>query len=322
MQQKHRARLLAALLLCGLPGCQEGAAPQTSSSSHWIRCESDADCSNLPMVATCGSEGYCVDSDSSKVELQSTYETEFDGTTLDGDVFGFETGFALRNQDDQFYTERSENAFLEDGELVLVARAESYEQAEYTSASIETRGRRAFTFGRIEAEISMPTGAGVGPSFWMLPEEPGPPEQTCDEQGACFESAWPVWGDVVIASLRSEDPSHVLSGVNYASEDGAAGLLQAQRVSQSELNPHAEGAYHVYRIDWGPERIDWFIDDEAVHSFDVTDSSIYHPAGRNPFHEAFHLKLALAVGGLSEPPVADDYPQELRVRWLRVSQYD
>ena len=31
--------------------------------------------------------------------------------TLDPGVFGFETGFALRNDDEQFYTERSENAF-------------------------------------------------------------------------------------------------------------------------------------------------------------------------------------------------------------------
>jgi beta-glucanase (GH16 family) len=78
----------------------------------------------------------------------------------------------------------------------------------------------------------------------------------------------------------------------------------------------------VYRIDWGPERIDWFIDDAVVRSFDVSDPAIYHPEGQNPFHQAFHLKLALSVGGLSEPPLAEDYPQEMRVRWLRVSQYE
>jgi beta-glucanase (GH16 family) len=100
-----------------------------------------------------------------------TQRGDFNGDTLDPEVFGFETGFALRNDDDQFYTERSENAFVEGSELVLVARAETYEQAEYTSASIETRGKRAFGFGRIEAELSLPTGAGVGPAFWIRPDE-------------------------------------------------------------------------------------------------------------------------------------------------------
>ncbi len=322
MQCWLQARLGAALLLCGLWGCQEGRSPQTSSSSNWLRCETDADCSNLPMKSTCGSEGYCVDEDSTPIELQVTLQEEFDGEALDPEVFGFETGFAIRNDDDQFYTERSENAFLQGGELVLVARAESYDQAEYTSASIETRGKRAFSFGRIEAEISLPTGAGVGPSFWMLPEQPGPAEQSCNEDGVCLESSWPVWGDLVIASLRSEDPTNVLSGVNYTNEDGAGGLLQTQSVIKSGLNPSDSGAFHVYRIDWGPERIDWFIDDQAVHTFDVSDPAMHHPEGQNPFHRAFHLKLALAVGGLSEPPVPEAYPQEMRVRWLRVSQYE
>jgi len=208
---------------------------------------------------------------------------------------------------------------LQDGELVLMARAESYEAAAYTSASIDTKGKRAFTFGRIEAEILVPTGTGVGPAFWMLPESPGPAEQSCRD-GACINSTWPVWGDIVIMSLRSDEPTGVLGGVNYASADGSGGLLVAQSITRAGLNPSG-GGYHVYRIEWGPERIDWFLDGTKVRTFDLSDPAVYHPQGENPFHRAFHLKLHLSVGGLSEPPVPEVYPQEMRVRWLRVSQY-
>jgi beta-glucanase (GH16 family) len=307
------------LLLGCLSACGEGS-PQTSSSTHFVRCETDLDCENLPMMATCGSEGYCVDGSGSAVELLVSYQTEFDGDALDSAVFGFETGFALRNADDQFYTDRAENAFLQDGELVLVARAESYDMAQYTSASIETRGKRAFRYGRIEAEILLPSGTGVGPAFWMLPEAPGAAERTCVD-GSCIESTWPVWGDIVIMSFRSEDPLGVLSGTNYAT--GTAGnLLHAQAITRTELGPDTAGTYHVYRLDWGPERINWFIDDEPVNTFDVSDPAIYHPQGSNPFHQAFHLKLHLSVGGLAEAPAPEDYPQEMRVRWLRISQYE
>jgi beta-glucanase (GH16 family) len=272
------------------------------------------------MTATCGSEGYCVDDAGNKLERSVTFETQFDGDALDSSVFGFETGFAIRNDDDEFFTDRVENAFVADGELVLVARAEDYQGASYTSASIETKGKRAFTYGRIEAEIRFPTGTGVGPSFWMLPEEPGPAETSC-AQGSCMNSTWPVWGDVVIAALHSEDPKGILMGANYASEQTSGKLEQAQSIEKSDLGADASVDFHVFGVDWGPERIDWFIDQRLVRSLDLADPAIYHPQGLNPFQHAFQLKLALAVGGLAEPPVADQYPQELRVRWLRVSQY-
>jgi beta-glucanase (GH16 family) len=320
MWRNLQARLCTALLLLGVAACQEGHPPQTSSSSNWLVCETDADCANLPAPATCGSDGYCVSTGGQKVELVVSYETEFEGDALDTSVFGFETGTALRNDDEQAYTERAENAFVSDGELVLVARAESYEAAAYTSASLETRGKRAFTFGRIEAEMSLPTGTGVGPSFWMLPDEPGPAEQSCSGD-TCMDSTWPIWGDVVIASLRSEAPTLVYSGINYAREVEGSGLLQEHSIAAGSLEPNGTGEYHVYRLDWTPQRMDWFIDDEPAHGVDLTDPAIYHPGGENPFHRSFHLKLTLPVGGLSEAPVPDVYPQEMRVRWLRVSQY-
>ena len=51
----------------------------------------------------------------------------------------------------------------------------------------------------------------------------------------------------------------------------------------------------------------------------VTD--IYQPSGQDPFSKAFNIRLSLAVGGLSEAPDPKVYPQQMRVDWLRVWQY-
>lgn len=317
MRSKLQALLYAAFLLCGPAACGEGTPPQSSSSSNWLKCQTDVECSNLPVAATCGGEGYCVDADGAEVELVVALDADFSGEALDPAVFGFETGAALRNGDLESYTDRAENAFLEGGELVLVARAEAFDTAEYTSASIETKDKQSFRYARIEAELKAPAGPGVDPSFWMLPESPGAAERTCD--GAdCSDGVWPAWGDVVIASLRSADGA-VLSGVNYATP-GTPDLRQAHDVTRQAVEPTPDG-YHSYRLDWGPERMDWYVDGLLVKTVDLTDAAIYHPAGQNPFRRLFHLKLSLAVGGLAGNPVPGDFPQEMRVRMLRVSQY-
>lgn len=318
MPRKLQALLYAAFLLCSSAACDDRTSgPEGSSSSNWLTCLTDVDCNNLPVTATCGGEGYCVDSSGVKVEQSVTLDADFSGDALDPAVFAFETGFALRNGDVQAYTDRAENAFLEDGELVLVARAETLDEAEYTSASIETKGKQSFLYGRIEAELKAPAGPGVDPSFWMLPEKPGAAERSCDG-GNCSNGVWPVWGDVVIASLRTETNA-VLSGVNYATP-GTPDLLQAHDVTKQTYAPTADD-YHAYRLDWGPERMDWFVDGVPVKSVDLTDAAIYHPDGENPFQRAFHLKLSLGVGGLSGTAVPGDFPQEMRIRRLRVSQY-
>jgi beta-glucanase (GH16 family) len=97
--------------------------------------------------------------------------------------------------------------------------------------------------------------------------------------------------------------------------------VRGQGGGGTSLSEPAASGYHDCAIQWGPRRIDWFIDGERTASFDTTDAAIHHPEQSDPFAQPFHLLLSLAVGGLSEAPVADDYPQEMRVDWLRVTQY-
>jgi beta-glucanase (GH16 family) len=247
-----------------------------------------------------------------------TFEATFEGTSLDHEQFQFEVGANIRNSDLQAYTESPDNVSVDQGELVITARHETNGDAEYTSGSVETT--EGFTFGRIEASILAPTGNGAGPVFWLLPAEPGEPEITCRDETNCAESTWPVWGGMVIFSGRAG--GSMIAAVSFAHENEAAGRLDLMESATSvSIGPSVATEYHLYALEWGPKRLDWFVDGELVHTFSLESPDIYYPTGLHPFHQAFRIKLALSVGGLIPAPTAlEDYPVEMRVRSLRVLQ--
>ncbi|MGH7866169.1 MAG: glycoside hydrolase family 16 protein, partial [Candidatus Dormibacteraceae bacterium] len=101
--------------------------------------------------------------------------------------WNYEEGF-LRNNEAQYYTlGRGENARVEDGMLVIEARKEHFknpsfdpnatgqargrrgrEFAEFTSASLTTRGKATWKYGRIEVRAKLPPARGTWPAIWTL----------------------------------------------------------------------------------------------------------------------------------------------------------
>jgi len=110
---------------------------------------------------------------------------EFDqGTAPAAAAWNYEHGF-VRNRELQYYTkERPENVRLENGLLILEGRKERFpnakhqaeatdwqrapEFAEYTSGSINTAGKIAWQYGRIEVRAKLPAGKGTWPAIWMM----------------------------------------------------------------------------------------------------------------------------------------------------------
>ena len=316
---RAHAWCLCIALSAVLAACGE---PDASSSSHWLTCNKTTDCANFPGATSCGADGFCEGADGHKVREALVFEDTFDKGPLDAQTFAYETGYSIRNGDAEDYTSRASNVFIDNGELVLQANAEALEQAQYTSGSISTQGLKSFTYGRIAARMLVPDGAGVGPAFWMLPESPGDPLNVCDDAGTCTTGEWPAWGDIVIMTIRSERPNMVLHTSSYATFDATAMQYVRGQGGGTETLPESAGAaYHEYAVEWGPQRIDWLTDGVVQHSFDTTAPDIYQPSGMDPFSEPFDIRLSLAVGGLSEPPDPSVYPQQMRVDWLRVWQY-
>src|SRR5258708_38403551 len=79
--------------------------------------------------------------ESSRPAWQLVWHDEFDGTTLDAGKWVRETGGnGWGNAELEFYTDRTENARIEGGNLVIAARRATGGTRAYTARRLETGG--------------------------------------------------------------------------------------------------------------------------------------------------------------------------------------
>jgi beta-glucanase (GH16 family) len=100
-------------------------------------------------------------------EYQLVFADEFDGNGRpDSTIWGYEQGF-VRNHEAQWY--QADNAYLHNGMLVIEARQETgREGIPYTSASLNTKDKYSFLYGRLEVCARIPTAGGAWPAIWTL----------------------------------------------------------------------------------------------------------------------------------------------------------
>ncbi|HEX4610816.1 MAG TPA: glycoside hydrolase family 16 protein, partial [Urbifossiella sp.] len=121
-------------------------------------------------------------------EWKLTWADEFDGPAIDPAKWDFDLGNGFFNYDAnqwisgwgnnelQYYTREPGNAFVKDGALHVRAVKESYQGCGYTSARLRSKKRDgsplfAQRYGKFEFKAKLPTGKGVWPALWMLPQD-------------------------------------------------------------------------------------------------------------------------------------------------------
>ncbi len=229
-----------------------------------------------------------------------------DGSLPDPAKWGFDTGGnGWGNQELQSYEDATRNAFRAGGLLHLVATKGGgpfkcwYGPCEYASARIKTKGRFAFTYGRVSARIKVPKGQGLWPAFWML--------------GSNIDSRnWPGCGEVDVMEVIGREP-RVLHGAFHGPGYSGGQGPSATWTAQSDLGDD----FHVYSVDWQPERLRFYVDGQLYA--DRTPADI--PAGETwVFDHDFFLLLNVAVGGKwpGSPDGSTQFPAEMLVDWVRV----
>ena len=229
-----------------------------------------------------------------------TWSDEFDGATIDPKNWKFDKGGSgWGNVELEYYTDRPENARVENGMLVIEARQEKYEGLNYTSARLNTRGLQEFTYGHIEARMKLPSGQGIWPAFWMLGSN----------------ASWPQGGEMDVMEYVGKTPDTVYQTVHGPGYSGNKGIGSHFVLTADSL----KNDFHVYAIEWAPNEIRWFLDGQEI--FKVTPDQI--PAGTQwVYDHPFFIILNLATGG-SWPGFPDSttvFPQQLLVDYVRVYQ--
>ncbi len=222
------------------------------------------------------------------------------------------------NDEDQAYTSRPRNVRVEDGHLVIEAHREDYDNAEYTSARIQSQGKGDFLYGRIEARARLPRGMGTWPAIWMLPSDPFTYATTCsddpDWQGSADCDAWPNSGEIDILEHVGYEMGHVHGTVHTKAYYWAVWEQRKGRILVDDV----DDAFHDYVLEWSPERIDIFVDDSLYFTY-VNEGTGWKEW---PFDKPFHVIINVAVGGMwgrAGGPIDDSvFPQRMLVDYVRV----
>lgn len=235
---------------------------------------------------------------------QLVMQDEFDTDgVLNPNIWTYEIGRGINgwgNNELQYYTDRPENVKVENGMLHITALNESFEGASYTSGRLITKGLFEQKYGRFEARIQLPWGQGLWPAFWLLGND-------IDTVG------WPQCGEIDIMEYRGQQPTIMHGSVH------GPGYSASEAISKSYdlMNDRFDTGFHVFGIEWGPDYINFYVDDVLYNQItpeDVTGQWVYdHP---------FYIILNVAVGGnfVGSPNNQTVFPQTMLVDYVRVYQ--
>lgn len=254
---------------------------------------------------------------------------------LDETIWNYEHGF-VRNYELQWY--QPDNAICRDGCLIITARHEQVknpnyikpeetdtkseqhrrrrpdwcqqrEYAEYTSASVNTRGKKEFLYGTLEVRARIPVLEGSWPAIWTL--------------GSQWH--WPSCGEIdVMEYYRIDNVPHILANAAWGNNHNQA-VWNSKAIPFThftEQDPDWAQKFHVWRMEWHPEYLRIYLDNELLNDIDLTKTiNGTYGEGKNPFHTPQYFLLNLAIGGQhGGNPAPEKYPLRYEIDYIRFYQ--
>ena len=246
-----------------------------------------------------------------------TFSDEFTGNYLDTSVWGAKYWWGGRslssNGEKQYFADRTTTVIQQhpeldpfkivadpsqaaDGILTITANPSPdtslTDGLPYVSGMINTHGSFSQTYGYFEISAQVPSGQGLWPAFWMLPQS----------------GNWPPEIDVL--ELLGHDPSTYYVGAHW---EGADGSHQYQTSGVSTGIDLSQG-FHDYGTMWTPDTITFYLDGQQV-------GSMATPEGMD---EPMYLLAGLAVGGNwpGDPDASTMFPAEFLIDSIEVWALD
>ena len=271
-------------------------------------------CSFLPIMA----EDF--DNDGYKLVWYDDFDT--DGPPNE-DNWNFEEGY-IRNREAQWY--QAQNAYCRNGILTLTARKEVRPnpnfnsksndwrklrpQILYTSASITTKEKREYLYGRFEVRARFSASPGSWPSIRL--------------QGSKYP--WPSCGEInLMEFLEYHGVRSILANVCWAGHENTSewdtSAYPYSKFTQSD--PFWGMKFHIWRMDWDQNSIKLYVDDVLLNETSLMmtyNAQTSDGADDNPFETPMHIILSLAMG--SSGGFIDEYtlPSHFEIDYIKVYQ--
>lgn len=233
------------------------------------------------------------------------WEDLFDGTSLDSSVWNVEVnGDGGGNNELQYY--RAENVSVGKDQqsgrncLILTAKREAYANKAFTSGRVNSRNKKAFKYGKMEALIKLPSTAnGLWPAFWMM--------------GNDFNQVgWPRCGEIDIlemgnaAGIAAGTQDRYFNGAchwGYYKDVGGGNWAYPNYAKASTCSYSLQdGEFHLYTLIWDASLLKMYVDYDknpgAAPYFEMGITSKDDDWGTGYyFHHDFFFLFNLAVGG-------------------------
>lgn len=228
---------------------------------------------------------------------------EFNSKTINASSWNFESGNngGWGNNELEYYTDRTQNAFVSEGNLILEARQENFNGSAYTSTRMTTKDKKVFKFGRVDIRAKLPSTQGIWPALWMLGNNIG-------------SVGWPACGEIDMMELLGQQPNKIYGTIHWGTSVATHGSVGTNYVLPSGS---FDQEFHVYSMVWKENSIKLYIDD--VEFFSAISGDV---TGPYPFNNDFFFIFNIAVGGNwpGAPNGSTVFPQRMIIDYIRVFQ--
>ena len=255
-------------------------APQDRSGhAPFPRLHADGTAQYRAVVPGTGARGR-----SATVEVEpwrQVFADDFDGSALDSTTWDYRQ-LGLYNDDGGRECSKSDQSAVDvaDGTLRLLVRADQARAGEecvsaegthdyYLNGHVSTEGRFAFTYGVAAARVRFQEGRGQHGAFWMQRQVPAVPG---DAEGSGAEI------DVAEFFGEGYPQGGLASFVYYLNKDNEDEKIGGVHPGATRQLPQGDDwwrSYHVFSVEWTPERYVFRVDgresfrtDEAVSGVD------------------------------------------------------
>jgi len=226
----------------------------------------------------------------------------------------YEKGF-VRNKELQWY--QVNNAFCENGYLVIEARKETKpnpnyvagstdwrkapKEITYTSSSINTSGKHSWQYGRFIMRGRIDISSGLWPAWWTLG----------------INGEWPANGEIDIMEYYR---NKLLANIACADSVPHKTFWYSKTKPVDSLGGTGwSSQFHIWRMDWDEKEIALYVDDILMNKVAMSDLVNRDGSGNNPFRQPHYMLFDLAIGGMNGGDVANTvFPNRFEVDYVRV----
>lgn len=218
------------------------------------------------------------------------------------------------------------------------------------SARLRTVKSFAFKYGIMETRVKLPAGDWLWPAVWLMPK-------------VNAYSQWPSSGEIDLLEGRGNrdlfdytdrhmGTNHVASTMHFGPAWNLNGF-ETTNFGYSSVNTNFADDFHVYRLGWTNETIQFSVDNIILGTINATADGGFWNRGRfderspnrenpwkratimAPFDQEFYVIMNLAVGGVNgyfsdthtnaegtvTKPWRNDSPQAFKDFWLAKNQW-